>query len=109
MKIDELNLSVRSYHCLKRAGIHTVEQLLSMSKEDLMRINGMGINSTTEVMTAMKRLKMTEGDRIRGMTNKELAEFIRNEQCEAVLLQRVEGIPVILDRLSEIVTGTPEG
>ena len=89
MKIEELNLSVRSYHCLKRAGIHTVEPILSMSKADLLRIHGMGINSATEVIAAVKKLRMTEGDKIRGMTNKELAEFIRDDQCNAVLLQRV--------------------
>lgn len=102
MKIEELNLSARAYHCLKRAGIHTVEQLLTKSKDDLMRIRGMGILCATEVMMAMKRLEMTEGDRIRGMNNNELAEFIRNEQCNAVSLQRVEGIPAILERLGRI-------
>lgn len=110
MKIDELNLTIRTSNCLKRAGIFTVEQLMPMSKEELMAVKGMGPNSVAEVIAAIKRMRLTVGDRVRGMDDEELAEFIRNEQCEAILLQRVEGIPTIMERLGRIEEaegGTP--
>ena len=43
MKIDELELSVRTYNCLKRVGIDTVEKLLTMSDADLMKIRCFGV------------------------------------------------------------------
>ena len=102
MKIDELNLTVRPSNCLKRAGILTVEQLMSMSKEELMAVKGMGLHSVAEVIEAVKKLSMTTGDRVRGMDDEALARFIRNEQCDAVLLQRIESVPAIMARLGRI-------
>ena len=42
MNIDELELSVRSYNCLKRAGINTVEELCSRTSEDMMKVRNLG-------------------------------------------------------------------
>ena len=41
MSIDELELSVRSYNCLKRAGINTVEELTNKSQEDMMKVRNL--------------------------------------------------------------------
>ena len=49
MKIDELELSVRTYNCLKRVGIDTVEKLLTMSDADLMKIRCFGEKCLIEV------------------------------------------------------------
>lgn len=49
MKIENLNLSVRTYNCLKRKGIDTVEQLQAMSDDDLMTIRCFGIGCLKEV------------------------------------------------------------
>ena len=42
MTIEELDLSVRSYNCLKRAGINTVEELISKTAEDMMKVRNLG-------------------------------------------------------------------
>ena len=49
MLIEELNLSVRTYNCLKRKGINTVEQLMGMSDDDLLRIRSFGAGCLKEV------------------------------------------------------------
>ena len=49
MTIEELDLSVRSYNCLKRAGIHSVRQLVEFSENDLLNIRNFGAKSIEEV------------------------------------------------------------
>ena len=49
MNIDELELSVRSYNCLKRAGINTVEELCNRTSEDMMKVRNLGRKSLEEV------------------------------------------------------------
>lgn len=49
MTIEELDLSVRSYNCLKRAGINTVEELTRKSEEDMMKVRNLGRKSLEEV------------------------------------------------------------
>ena len=47
--LEDLNLSVRSYNCLKRAGITTVEEILELDGEKIMRIRNLGLKSTREI------------------------------------------------------------
>lgn len=54
MKIEELNFSVRTYNCLKRKHIDTVEQLQILSDEELMRIRGFGIGCLMEVQQKVR-------------------------------------------------------
>ncbi len=49
MTIEELDLSVRSYNCLKRAGINTVQELANKSEEDMMKVRNLGRKSLEEV------------------------------------------------------------
>lgn len=49
MTIEELDLSVRSYNCLKRAGINTVEELIQKTEEDMMKVRNLGRKSLEEV------------------------------------------------------------
>ncbi|MDO4458933.1 MAG: DNA-directed RNA polymerase subunit alpha [Clostridia bacterium] len=56
MTIEELDLSVRSFNCLKRAGINTVEDLISKSEEDMMKVRNLGRKSLDEVVWKMKNL-----------------------------------------------------
>ncbi len=56
MSIDELELSVRSYNCLKRAGINTVEELCSKTSEDMMKVRNLGRKSLEEVLSKLKEL-----------------------------------------------------
>ncbi len=54
--IEELELSVRSFNCLKRAGISTVEDLISKSEEDMMRVRNLGRKSLDEVIAKLASL-----------------------------------------------------
>ena len=56
MTIEELDLSVRSFNCLKRAGINTVEDLISKSEEDMMKVRNLGRKSLEEVIFKLDSL-----------------------------------------------------
>ncbi|MCR4807992.1 MAG: DNA-directed RNA polymerase subunit alpha [Lachnospiraceae bacterium] len=56
MNIDELELSVRSYNCLKRAGINTVGELTNKTSEDMMKVRNLGRKSLEEVLAKLKEL-----------------------------------------------------
>ena len=58
MNIDELELSVRSYNCLKRAGINTVEELISKTPEDMMKVRNLGKKSLDEVLEKLADLNL---------------------------------------------------
>ena len=59
MNIDELELSVRSYNCLKRAGINTVEELCNKTSEDMMKVRNLGRKSLDEVLAKLKELGLS--------------------------------------------------
>ena len=59
MNIDELELSVRSYNCLKRAGINTVEELCNKTSEDMMKVRNLGRKSLDKVLTKLKELGLS--------------------------------------------------
>lgn len=56
MTIEELDLSVRSYNCLKRAGINTVQELSSKSEDDMMKVRNLGRKSLEEVKAKLEEL-----------------------------------------------------
>ena len=56
MTIDELDLSVRSYNCLKRAGINSVQELAKLDEADLMRVRNLGKKSMDEVRQKLASL-----------------------------------------------------
>lgn len=56
MSIEELDLSVRSYNCLKRAGINTVEDLANKTEEEMMKVRNLGRKSLEEVLNKMAEL-----------------------------------------------------
>ena len=56
MNIDELELSVRSYNCLKRAGINTVEELCYRTSDDMMKVRNLCRKSLEEVLAKLKEL-----------------------------------------------------
>ena len=59
MNIDELELSVRSYNCLKRAGINTVQELTNKTLDDMMKVRNMGRKSLDEVNAKLKELGLS--------------------------------------------------
>ena len=56
MTIEELDLSVRSYNCLKRAGINTVLELANKSEDDMMKVRNLGRKSLEEVKAKLEEL-----------------------------------------------------
>ena len=59
MTIEELELSVRSYNCLKRAGINTVEELTQRTEEDMMKVRNLGKKSLDEVKHKLEELGLS--------------------------------------------------
>ncbi len=57
MTIEDLDLSVRSFNCLKRAGINTVRDLVAMTEEELIKVRNLGRKSLEEV-----KKKLSDGD-----------------------------------------------
>jgi DNA-directed RNA polymerase subunit alpha len=62
MTIEELDLSVRSYNCLKRAGINTVGELIQRTEEDMMKVRNLGKKSLEEVQNKLKELNLSLRD-----------------------------------------------
>ncbi len=58
MTIEELDLSVRSYNCLKRAGINTVEDLTNKSEDEMMKVRNLGRKSLDEVLGKLEELHL---------------------------------------------------
>ena len=56
MTIEELDLSVRSFNCLKRAGIDTVEDLINRTEEDMIKVRNLGRKSLEEVVQKLSSL-----------------------------------------------------
>lgn len=59
MTVEELDLSVRSYNCLKRAGINTVEELIDRTEADMMKVRNLGKKSLTEVKVKLAELDLS--------------------------------------------------
>ena len=59
MTIEELDLSVRSFNCLKRAGINTVEDLINKTEDDMMKVRNLGRKSLEEVINKLESLGFT--------------------------------------------------
>lgn len=59
MTIEELDLSVRSYNCLKRAGINTVQELTTKTEEDMMKVRNLGRKSLDEVKNKLAELDLS--------------------------------------------------
>ena len=59
MTIEELDLSVRSYNCLKRAGINTVEELTKRTEQDIMKVRNLGKKSLQEIKEKLAALGLS--------------------------------------------------
>jgi DNA-directed RNA polymerase subunit alpha len=62
LPVEELNLTVRSYNCLKREGIHTVGELISRSEQDLLDIRNFGAKSIDEVKAKLVEMGLSLKD-----------------------------------------------
>lgn len=59
MNIEDLDLSVRSYNCLKRAGIHTVKDLVQKTEDDILKVRNLGKKSLDEVMNKITEMGLS--------------------------------------------------
>ena len=59
MNIEDLDLSVRSYNCLKRAGINTVEELVQRDEDEMMKVRNLGRKSLEEVQQKLAQLGLS--------------------------------------------------
>ena len=59
MTIEELDMSVRSFNCLKRAGIDTVRDLVNKTEEDMIRVRNLGKKSLEEVIQKLQSLGLS--------------------------------------------------
>ena len=59
MTIEELDFSVRSYNCLKRSGVNTVEDLVTKSEADMMKVRNLGRKSLEEVINKLHDLGLS--------------------------------------------------
>jgi DNA-directed RNA polymerase subunit alpha len=59
MTIEELDLSVRSFNCLKRAGINTVEDLISKTEDEMMKVRNLGRKSLEEVINKLAAMGLS--------------------------------------------------
>ena len=59
MTIEELDMSVRSFNCLKRAGIDTVEDLINKTEEDMIKVRNLGKKSLEEVIQKLQSLGLS--------------------------------------------------
>ena len=62
MTVEELDLSVRSYNCLKRAGINTVAELVQKTEEEMMKVRNLGKKSLEEVTRKLAELNLSLRD-----------------------------------------------
>ena len=84
LAIEDLELTVRSYNCLKREGIHTVGELVARSEADLMDIRNFGQKSIDEVRQKLGELGLNLKDSAGGFGDAEDAQdddaFVEDEQ-----------------------------
>jgi len=59
LSVEELDLSVRSYNCLKRAAINTVGELVQKTEEDLMKVRNLGRKSLVEIKAKLASLELS--------------------------------------------------
>ncbi len=62
MRIEELDFTVRSYNCLKKAGVNSISDLTSMSYSELLKIKNLGRKSLNEIIDKMRELGYDLGD-----------------------------------------------
>lgn len=101
--IEDLDLSVRAYNILKRARIDTVDQLQQLSDDDLLRLRNTSTHIVKEIREKVACVNtMTNADRIRAMSDEELADMLQLESGELFcqnkkecgdLLDTEDGIP----------------
>jgi DNA-directed RNA polymerase subunit alpha len=63
MAVEDLDLTIRSYHCLKRANIHTVDDLIKKTEDDMLKVRNLGKKSLLEVIAKLESLGLSLKDK----------------------------------------------
>jgi DNA-directed RNA polymerase subunit alpha len=79
LPVEDLQLTVRSYNCLKREGIHTVGELISRSEQDLLDIRNFGSKSIDEVKLKLAEMGLSLKDSPPGFDLRAAAEAYGTE------------------------------
>ena len=82
LPVEDLNLTVRSYNCLKREGIHTVGELISRSEQDLLDIRNFGAKSIDEVKQKLAAMSLSLKDSGPGFDVREAVDSFEDEEDE---------------------------
>src|SRR5207244_6558085 len=82
MPIEDLNLSVRAYNCLKRAGITKVGQILEMSEDDLLGVRNFGRKSLDELRDRLQERELLENSRLAATSTSGVAAVDDEEDDE---------------------------
>ncbi|MFZ2623669.1 MAG: DNA-directed RNA polymerase subunit alpha [Propionibacterium sp.] len=90
LPVEDLNLTVRSYNCLKREGIHTVGELVSRSEQDLLDIRNFGSKSIDEVKAKLSELGLTLKDSAPGFDPLAAADRYQDEEDDGGDLAETE-------------------
>ena len=95
--IEELNFSIRTYNCLKRSGINTVDQLMGMSFDDLLTIRNMGRKSAEEVLKFVNQLRTVEcqsadGEAKRRKVEKVAQQIVADLESDELTPEEIEDV-----------------
>ena len=94
MLIEELDLSVRSFNCLKRAGINTVAELVQRNMEDMMKVRNLGKKSLEEVEQKLAALglalKLTDDAMVTENVPAPIAKPFEERSTEEIMAMRIE-------------------
>lgn len=91
MKIEDMNFSLRTYNCLKRAGINTVEQIKALSQEELLNIKNMGHKQVIEIAEKLYPGKEMPPE-IAALTGIEWMKSLNETQLAWMLTQLIASI-----------------
>jgi DNA-directed RNA polymerase subunit alpha len=83
LPVEDLSLTVRSYNCLKREGIHTVGELISRSEQDLLDIRNFGAKSIDEVKAKLAEMGLGLKDSAPGFDSRAAMESYDDDQSFA--------------------------
>lgn len=103
MKIEDLDLSVRSSCCLKRAGINTLSDLVNKTEEDMMRVRNLGKKSYDEVLEKLQSLGLSLGEKSKIFTNKFTTIKIIQNNNKLIYKTEITSIRKIAESLFEIL------
>ena len=97
MNLDEMDLSVRTYNCLKRAGINTIVELSNKTTDDIYKIRNLGRSSLSEILNVMK---------VNGFTFRDVEMFPENIHINSITAEISENAAKFQYKMEDKVLST---